>query len=133
MKWVFAFVFIGLFVDSAATQTVRVKRKYCKTYQGEIPKYSAMLGQEMVEVSSMQIDIQVKKDSLYLSIGNIRVSGVYTAQKSTNPDEVVLTLPRENSGIEERIILNTTKKTLLRKGVFPQPDALLSRVKKSKG
>ena len=133
MKWVFAFVFISLFVDSAATQTVRVKRKYCKTYQGEIPKYSAMLGQEMVEVSSMQIDVQVKKDSLYLSIGNIRVSGVYTAQKSTNPNEVVLTLPRENSGIEERIILNTTKKTLLRKGVFPQPDALLSRVKKSKG
>jgi hypothetical protein len=133
MKWVFAFVFISLFVDSAATQTVRVKRKYCKTYQGEIPKYSAMLGQEMVEVSSMQIDVQVKKDSLYLSIGNVRISGVYTAQKSTNPDEVVLTLPRENSGIEERIILNTTKKTLLRKGVFPQPDALLSRVKKSKG
>ena len=133
MKWVFAFVFISLFVNSAATQTVRVKRKYCKTYQGEIPKYSAMLGQEMVEVSSMQIDVQVKKDSLYLSIGNVRISGVYTAQKSTNPDEVVLTLPRENSGIEERIILNTTKKTLLRKGVFPQPDALLSRVKKSKG
>ena len=133
MKWVFAFVFISLFVDSAATQTVRVKRKYCKTYQGEIPKYSAMLGQEMVEVSSMQIDVQVKKDSLYLSIGNVRISGVYTAQKSTSPDEVVLTLPRENSGIEERIILNTTKKTLLRKGVFPQPDALLSRVKKSKG
>jgi hypothetical protein len=25
------------------------------------------------------------------------------------------------------------KKTLLRKGVFPQPDSLLSRVKKSKG
>jgi len=88
MKWVFAFVFISLFVDSAATQTVRVKRKYCKTYQGEIPKYSAMLGQEMVEVSSMQIDIHVKKDSLYLSIGNIRVSGVYTAQKSTSPDEI---------------------------------------------
>ena len=133
MKWVFAFVFISLFVDSAATQTVRVKRKYCKTYQGEIPKYSAMLGQEMVEVSSMQIDVQVKKDSLYLSIGNVRISGVYTAQKSTNSDEIVLTLPRENSGIEERIILNTAKKTLLRKGVFPQPDALLSRVKKSKG
>lgn len=133
MKWVFAFVFISLFVDSAATQTVRVKRKYCKIYQGEIPKYSAMLGQEMVEVSSMQIDIHVKKDSLYLSIGNTRVSGVYTAQKSTSPDEVVLTLPRENSGIEERIILNTAKRTLLRKGVFPQPDALLSRVKKSKG
>lgn len=133
MKWVFTFVFISLFVDSAATQTVRVKRKYCKTYQGEIPKYSAMLGQEMVEVSSMQIDIQVKKDSLYLSIGNVRISGVYTAQKSTNPDEIVLTLPRENSGIEERVILNTSKKTLLRKGVFPQPDVLLTRVKKSKG
>jgi len=133
MKWVFAFVFMSLFVDNAAAQTVRVKRKYCKTYQGDIPTYSAMLGQEIVKVSSEQIDIQVKKDSLYVTIGNTQISGVYAAQKSTNPDEIVLTIPRENSGIEERIILNTAKKTLLRKGVFPQPDALLLRVKKSKG
>ena len=133
MKWVFAFVFISLFVDNPAAQTVRVKRKYCKTYQGDIPTYSAMLGQEIVKVSSEQIDIQLKKDSLYVTIGNTQISGVYAAQKSTNPDEIVLTIPRENSGIEERIILNTAKKTLLRKGVFPQPDALLLRVKKSKG
>ena len=133
MKWVFAFVFMSLFVDNAAAQTVRVKRKYCKTYQGDIPTYSAMLGQEIVKVSSEQIDIQVKKDSLYVTIGNTQISGLYAAQKSTNPDEIVLTIPRENSGIEERIILNTAKKTLLRKGVFPQPDALLLRVKKSKG
>jgi hypothetical protein len=133
MKWVFAFVFMSLFVDNAAAQTVRVKRKYCKIYQGDIPTYSAMLGQEIVNVSSEQIDIQVKKDSLYVTIGNTQISGVYAAQKSTNPDEIVLTIPRENSGIEERIILNTAKKTLLRKGVFPQPDALLLRVKKSKG
>ncbi|MEY3843968.1 MAG: hypothetical protein RL293_390 [Bacteroidota bacterium] len=133
MKWVFAFVFISLFVENAAAQTVRVKRKYCKTYQGDIPTYSAMLGQEIVKVSSEQIDIQVKKDSLYVTIGNTQISGVYAAQKSTNPDEIVLTIPRENSGIEERIVLNTAKKTLLRKGVFPQPDALLLRVKKSKG
>jgi hypothetical protein len=133
MKWVFAFVFMSLFVDNAAAQTVRVKRKYCKTYQGDIPTYSAMLGQEIVKVSSVQIDIHVKKDSLYVTIGNTQISGLYAAQKSTNPDEIVLTIPRENSGIEERIILNTAKKTLLRKGVFPQPDALLLRVKKSKG
>jgi hypothetical protein len=124
---------MGLFVDNAAAQTVRVKRKYCKTYQGDIPTYSAMLGQEIVNVSSEQIDIQLKKDSLYVTIGNTQISGLYAAQKSTNPDEIVLTIPRENSGIEERIILNTAKKTLLRKGVFPQPDALLLRVKKSKG
>jgi hypothetical protein len=132
MKWVFAFVFISLFVDNAVAQTVRVKRKYCKTYQGEIPTYSAMLGQELVKVSSAQIDINVKKDSLYVTFGNMQISGVYTAQKSTNPDEIILILPRENSGIEERISLNTAKKTLMRKGVFPQPDVVLFRMKKSK-
>lgn len=133
MKWVFAFVFISLFVNSAATQTVRVKRKYCKTYQGEIPKYSAMLGQEIVEIASMQIDINLKKDSLYITIGSSRISGLYTAQRSANPDEIVLIIPRENSGIEERIILNTAKKMVIRKGIFPQPDVRLMRVKKSKG
>jgi len=132
MKWVFAFVFISLFVDNAVAQTVRVKRKYCKTYQGEIPTYSAMLGQELVKVSSAQIDINVKKDSLYVTFGNMQISGVYTAQKSTNPNEIILILPRENSGIEERISLNTAKKTLMRKGVFPQPDVVLFRMKKSK-
>jgi len=132
MKWIFAFIFIGLFIENTVAQTVRVKRKYCKTYQGDIPTYSAILGQEIVKVTPVQIDINVKKDSLYVTIGNMQISGVYTAQKSTNPDEIVLSIPRENSGIEERIILNTAKKTLLRKGVFPQPDALLLRVKKSK-
>ncbi|MFM1947573.1 MAG: hypothetical protein RL207_1856 [Bacteroidota bacterium] len=132
MKWFFAFVFIGLFVDDAATQTVRVKRKYCKSYHGEIPKYSAMLGQEIVEISPMQIDINVKKDSLYITIGSSRISGLYTAQKSTSPNEIIMIFPRENSGIEERIILNTAKKTVLRKGIFPQPDVPLIRVKKSK-
>jgi DUF438 domain-containing protein len=132
MKWIFVFVFISLYLDNAVAQTVRVKRKYCKTYQGEIPTYSAMLGQELVKVSSVQIDIIVKKDSLYVTFGNMQISGEYTAQKSTNPDEIILILPRENSGIDERINLNTVNKTLLRKGVFPQPDVVLIRKEKSK-
>ncbi|MEI8117064.1 MAG: hypothetical protein WCH03_05955 [Flavobacteriia bacterium] len=132
MKWIFVFVFISLYLDNAVAQTVRVKRKYCKTYQGEIPTYSAMLGQELVKVSSVQIDIIVKKDSLYVTFGNMQISGEYTAQKSTNTDEIILILPRENSGIDERINLNTVNKTLLRKGVFPQPDVVLIRKEKSK-
>jgi hypothetical protein len=132
MKWIFAFIFFSLFVDDAATQTVRIKRKYCRIYEGEIPKYSAILGQEILEISTIQVNVVLKKDSVYISIGNSVISGVYSAQKSTNPNEIMLTIPRENSGIEERISLNTAKKTLTRKGVFPQPDVVLFPVKKLK-
>jgi hypothetical protein len=132
MKWIFVFVFMSLYLDNFVAQTVRVKRKYCKVYEGEIPKYNAILGQEIVEIAPIEMRVTLKKDSIYVSIGNSQISGVYSAQKSTIPNEITLTIPRENSGIEERINLNTADKTLTRKGVFPQPDVVLIRMEKSK-
>ena len=131
MKWIITFVFLFVIVVDSSAQSLRLKRKYCKEYQGEIPQYSALLGQEMVDILPSKIELNLKKDSLYLSIGTSHYNGSYSAEKSLNPDEIILVMERENSEIEERFILNLPNKNVVRKGIFPQPDTYLVRVKKS--
>ncbi len=132
MKWIITFVFLFVIVVDSSAQSLRLKRKYCKEYQGEIPQYSALLGQEMVDILPSKIELNLKKDSLYLSIGTSHYNGSYSAEKLLNPDEIILVMERENTEIEERFILNLPNKNIVRKGVFPQPDTYLIRVKKSR-
>lgn len=132
MKWIFAFTFLSFFFHEVSAQSVRIKRKHFKTYQGQIPAYSAMLGQDKIEFGPATIKITLHKDSLFLSIGSMNISGAYTTEASAQSKEIFLFMPRENSGIDERLVLNTSKRTLVRKGVFPQPDVILIRIKSPK-
>jgi hypothetical protein len=132
MKLIITFVFLFVIVVDFSAQSFRLKRKYCKEYQGEIPQYSALLGQEIVDILPSKIELNLKKDSVYLSIGTSHYNGSYSAEKSLNPDEIIIVMERENTEIEERFILNLPNKNIVRKGVFPQPDTYLIRVKKSR-
>lgn len=131
MKWIVLIAFFTLLTNDVSAQSVRLKRKYLKEYQGEMPIYHALIGQDLIEVAPSKIEIKLTKDSLSLSIGNSRYQNVYAVSKSNNPDELLLMMERENTGIDERFILNLKKKTMIRKGVFPQPDVSLIRVKTS--
>ena len=131
MKWIITIAFLTFLTNNFSAQTVRLKRKYLKEYKGEMPKYSALIGKEMLEVSSAKIVIKLDKDSVFLSIGESDYKSVYTASKSTNTDEIILIMERDNTKIEERFILNKKNKTIVRKGIFPQPDVCLNRSKKS--
>ena len=81
MKWIITFVFLFVIVVDSSAQSLRLKRKYCKVYQGEIPQYSALLGQEMVDILPSKIELILKKDSVYLSIGTSHYNGSYSAEK----------------------------------------------------
>jgi hypothetical protein len=131
MKWILTIAFLTFLTNNVSAQTVRLKRKYLKEYQGEMPKYSALIGKEMLEVSPVKMVIKLDKESLFLSIGNSDYTGVYTASKATNKEEVILIMERDNTKIAERFILNKKNKTIVRKGIFPQPDVCLNRSKKS--
>ena len=131
MKWIVLVAFFTLLTSDVSAQSARLKRKYLKEYQGEMPKFSALIGKEILEVSPAKMVVKLDKDSLFLSIGNSKYQNVYAVSKSTNSDELLLMMERENTGIEELFILNKKNKTILRKGIFPQPDALLNRSEKS--
>jgi len=130
MKLIYLFVFIGVFVQQANSQNVRIKRKFCKKYEGVSPSFQAIIGKDILDIPSAKMEIQLKKDSIYVLIGSMKYAGVYSVEKAKNLNELNITFERENSHIPERLVLNTKKKTLIRKGVFPEPDIPLIRVKK---
>ena len=117
------------FAQVVFAQSKPLKRKYRGTYEGEIPAYNVIIGTKEVSVQSQTIELSIFKDSVFLVIGKYYYANTYKLQKNTNNLE--LRFEREGSGIEEVLILDPQTKSLTRKGLFPQPDAILKPKKKS--
>lgn len=128
IRFVSALILIS-FSQFGFGQAKPLKRKYRGAYEGEIPAYKAILGTQEVAVKSQIIELRILKDSVFLVIGKYHYANTYVVQKNTNNFE--LRFEREGSGIEEVLILDPQKKSLTRKGLFPQPDAILKPKKKS--
>lgn len=113
-------------------QSARIKRKYLKTYQGEIPAFSALVGSQIIEIPSGKIELILSKDSVHLLIGSIDYRSTYQSKVNDRKTEIEMTFSRENSDIPERLILVMKDKKIIRKGISPQPDAVLTLTKKSR-
>jgi hypothetical protein len=128
IRIVSTFILISL-TQLAFAQSKPLKRKYRGTYEGEIPAYNAIIGTKEVLVKSQNIKLTIAKDSVFMAIGQYNYSNKYKIQSKTQNIEVHF--EREGSMIEEVLILDTQTKNLTRKGLFPQPDAILVRKNKS--
>jgi hypothetical protein len=104
---------------------VKLKKKYLKVYDGTLPSYSINLGEEIVKVNSEILKVTLKKDSLFVLVGKVKYCGTYKVEKITKK-EYKITGAMEETGIPALFFLDLKNKTLLRKGVFPQPEALLT-------
>ena len=119
-------LFILLFITSFTQLNAQaIKRKYRGVYLGAIPPYEMKIGQDTMVVSASRIEIFLDRDSLYLEIGKYRYAATYQQEKLES--QIVLTFDRENSGIQEQLILDPKNKSMTRKGLYPQPDAVLVR------
>ena len=121
------FLFASTFAFVALGQTVKLKKKYLKAYDGTLPSYSINLGEEIVKVNSEYLRVTLKKDSLFVLVGKVKYVGTYKVEKITKK-EYKITGAMEETGIPALFFLDLKNKTLLRKGVFPQPEALLQKV-----
>ena len=119
------FLFACIFAFGAFSQSVKLKKKYLKAYDGTLPAYSINLGEEIVKVNSEYLKVTLKRDSLYVLVGKVKYSGTYKVEK-INKKEYKITGAMEETGIPALFFLDLKKKTLLRKGVFPQPESLLT-------
>ena len=119
------FLFVSTFVFGAFGQSVKLKKKYLKVYDGTLPSYSINLGEEVVKVNSEYLKVTMKKDSLFVLVGKVKYGGTYKVEKITKK-EYKITGAMEETGIPALFFLDLKNKTLLRKGVFPQPEALLT-------
>lgn len=119
------FLFTCTFAFGSFGQTVKLKKKYLKAYEGTVPSYSINLGEEIVKVNSENIKVTLKKDSLFVLVGKVNYGGTYKVEKITKK-EYKITGTMEETGIPALFFLDLKNKTLLRKGVFPQPESILN-------
>ena len=129
MKIVIYLIFSCCFSFSFS-QNVAMNKKHLKQYTGIIPSYEVNFNNELTKIEPTTINITLFKDSLFVSVGLSKWSGTYKAVK-TSKKTYELTGQMEGSGIQEILTLYKRKKKLVRKGLFPQPDAELN-VKKIK-
>jgi len=118
------FLFMSTFAFGVFGQSVKLKKKYLKAYDGTLPSYSINLGEEIVKVNAEYLKVTLKKDSLFVLVGKVKYVGTYKVEKITKK-EYKITGAMEETGIPALFFLDLKNKTLLRKGVFPQPESLL--------
>ena len=109
-------------------QSKPIKRKYRGIYTGQIPTYEVKMGTSTYVVNASEIKAYVDRDSIILEIGSYRYAASYNLE--TVKETLILTSIRENSGIPEQLILDPKTKEMVRKGLYPQPDAALTRIGK---
>ena len=102
-----------------------LKRKYRGIYVGKIGAYEVKMGTSTYVVNASEMKAFVYRDSIILEIGSYRYAAPYNLEQSK--ETLTLTSIRENSGIVEQLTLDPKTKTLIRKGLYPQPDATLTR------
>lgn len=126
MKLTVTFLLFAFLQVSA--QSIKLKKKYLKTYVGKIPAYEMNLNNQLVPVNSSNIELILTKDSIYINVGGSKWDGTYTVRK-IEKKKFELTGKMFGTGIPERLFLDTKLKNITRKGLFPQPDAILQKKK----
>ena len=107
----------------------KIKRKYRGSYEGIIKSYKINSGEDYLTVKETPIHILVEKKKLIITIGNIKIEGV-PELKNINRNNIELILKRPNDFGTEKIRVFRKNKTIIRKGISPQPDAELLKQKK---
>ena len=127
MKFLIPLLF-SIFTIHLSAQAPKLKRKWQKYYVGKIPSYEISLNNQVVQIDAVQISIRLSKDSVYIQVGLAKWTGSYIVTKSEKK-KIEISGTMIGTGIPEILELDVKERKLIRKGLFPQPDAVLSRVK----
>ncbi len=104
-----------------------VKKKYLGVYTGEIPSYALELGEEVFQVQSASIEIQLKAEGILVEkIAAKEIKGTYQFIKE-DKSGIYFEAKLDGQFIPESYILYKKDKRLERKGIYPQPDVFLKK------
>jgi hypothetical protein len=104
-----------------------IKKKYLGVFAGEIPSYALEVGQEVFQVQSTLIEVQLKPEGIVIEkIASKEMNGTYQFIKE---DKIGIYFEAKLDGqfIPESYILYKKEKRLERKGIYPQPDVFLKK------
>jgi hypothetical protein len=122
-------IIVGLFIGIGFLFNAQVKKRDQGQYKGILSAYNINTSQDLIEVDSSIIYIKIEKSTFVIKIDDIEYHGTYRISKRDKRN-YLLKAKTEYSDIEEEFILFGKDKKLKRKGIFPQPDAVLHKLKK---
>lgn len=126
MKSIIAFIFL---IPMLSFGQHKLKKKFCGNYSGIIPTYKMEDGATVVDVDSVNINIEFLIDgTVQFSIGTIQDNGKYNVE-FTNDTFILITAKLEKQKAEEKLKLFLKDKHIEREGIYPQPDGILVKIK----
>lgn len=123
-------LFCFLFLSSLAfsQKPVDLKKKFLGTYSGEVATFKLDTGEDLVDVDKSIIQVVIATDSVEIKIGRHALKGPYKvlfeAQKYYVLDCII---PGRLAG--ERIVVYKKGKKISRDGLYPQPSAMMEKIK----
>lgn len=99
-------------------------RKFRKTFTGTIPSYYIHGGNQLLEVGETDIEVSFSKTTIELKVGGQQYSGTYSSTRKKSIYKIDTEM--ENLHVNELLELNKKTKVLVRRGISPQPNAILS-------
>ncbi|MNK05376.1 hypothetical protein D3C87_232560 [compost metagenome] len=117
-----------ILICSFSGSSQEIKKKYLGVYSGEIPSYALELEQEVFQVQSSVIEIQLQPAGIFLEkIASQVKKGTYQLIKE-DKEGMYFEIRLEEQFIPESYVLYKKDKRLERKGIYPQPDVFLKKI-----
>jgi hypothetical protein len=106
-----------------------VKKRDLGYYKGIIPSYTINTGQELLSVEACNMLIRLEKERISFKLDNKEYNGTYSVKERIKRN-YTLKVKLDFSDIEEELRIEGKNKSMWRKGLFPQPDSNLHKLKK---
>jgi hypothetical protein len=109
-------------------EPVELKKKFFGAYKGEIATFKLDTGEDLVDIEKAPITVDIDADSVSFTIGRRALKGPYTVLFEAKKYVVLdCKIPGRLAG--ERVVVYKQGKRISRDGLYPQPSAMLYKVK----
>ncbi len=107
---------------------IDLKKKFTGSYKGEISSFKMDTGEDLVDVARVPITIEIKLDEVVFKIGSHELTGSYEVMFEADKYYLLdCKIPGRLAG--ERVVVYKRGKKISRDGLYPQPSAMLYKVK----
>lgn len=128
MKKSLLFLLFFLPVVLSAQKTIELKKKYFGTYEGKISSFKMDAGNDLFNVDSTAIQIEITENRVVFTIGRNKLEGTYYVMFEAKK-YFLLDCRIEGQLAGERIVVYKKGRKISRDGLYPQPNAFLYKRK----
>jgi hypothetical protein len=125
--WLFLLI-LGSSFFSSSQKPVELKKRYYGSYEGQVNTFKLDTGDDLVDVEKTNMRIFFDDKVVIFDVGRYHLEGTYTVLFEAQKYYVLdCTIPGRLAG--ERIVIYKRGKQISRDGLFPQPSAMLDKIR----